>query len=245
MCKYRILTGIAITLAIGVLSHYTCDIVLRYSINKFEDFADTCGYYIGNFGKRTCILASVTLMVGVCITFVVIMSKSLFDIVGIFYYWSDGSPSGFTEPDTPYWTPLIASFVMAFILFPLMLVREVTFLLKLSQFGVVSALFLLVFIITKSFTSEKGVVIDGSENLVSGDASVLCGIMMITYLKHNAVINMMTPNRVPENNRRDLALSYIFACLSHLVFLCYLFIIRIEPRNLSAVFLILLTQINF
>jgi len=118
------------------------------------------------------------------------------------------------------------------LLFPLLITKHVTFLIKLNSSGVYFVLVSIIFVISNgiyslcnsTFDFEYRKNYDSPNNsprhlyLFGDNPILLAGTLSMSYFSHSFVLPMMKNNEKQENNKRDLFFGY---CL---VFFTYAFL---------------------
>lgn len=124
---------------------------------------------------------------------------------------------------------IYCSFIIAALLFPLAIKKDVSFLIKVNSFGVYFAMimiFAMLFIGIKSLF-ENSYDFEAREN-ISGDNTKhillfgpspfkLAGSITLGYCSHTFVFSILKNNRVQEKNTRDLFYGYLLVGMTYLL----------------------------
>jgi len=115
-----------------------------------KDFSQVCVEYLGKWSEILCLLTSIVILIGASIAYHIFMKDCLMSIINgiadinydssIIYPWEQNGPPW-------YWNGILASVIIVFILFPISLLKNLTFLVKFNSFGIFFVLFLIIFII--------------------------------------------------------------------------------------------------
>ncbi len=135
-------------------------------------------------------------------------------------------------------------------MFPLLVTKQVSFLIKLNSYGIYFVSVSILFVICNGIYSLSNTSFDFEYKLNTNDAPVteprhlllfgtnplsMAGSLSLSYFSHTFALPMMKNNEKQQNNKRDLFLGY---CL---VFVTYLAIsimgyIGFSGRNYDALF---------
>ncbi|CAG0912822.1 unnamed protein product [Notodromas monacha] len=116
---------------------------------------------------------------------------------------------------------LTAPLVLFLLLFPLMNVKSPSFFMKFNAMGTISVFFIAVFIGVK--VGEWGFHVnihdDTRDDYVAlyslSSAHVLTGVLSLAMFTHNVIITIMSNQRHPENNGRDLSAAYVLVTITY------------------------------
>ncbi|XP_059057647.1 neutral amino acid transporter 9-like [Achroia grisella] len=104
---------------------------------------------------------------------------------------------------------------VAFIVFPLLNFKNVTFFTKFNSLGTLSVVYLLIFVLTKGYTwgiHMNNMVIPTQ---VDKNAAVLSGMLALSFYIHNIIITIMSNNARQEKNGRDLTIAFVLVTLTY------------------------------
>ena len=122
-----------------------------------------------------------------------------------------------------------SSLITCALLFPLLIKKDINFLIKINTLGVYSMILIITFIFYTFFTSIMDTSYDFQYiknekdstlrhlNLFGPDISKLCGMLPLGYFSHSLILPILKNNRHQENNRRDLFLGYLMVCSSYIL----------------------------
>ena len=111
-------------------------------------------------------------------------------------------------------------------MFPIINLKEITFLIKISSKGIFFVSFLLLFVLYIGFKSFGNTTYDfqyianngispSHISLFGDDPSLLAGALSLGYFTHTIIISVMKNNEKPENNKRDLFLGYLLVFITY------------------------------
>lgn len=133
------------------------------------------------------------------------------------------------DRDFSFFSIIYCGVVISLIVFPLLILKNMTILIKLNSFGIYFVSVLLLFVIsmgvysmaTTSFDFEyiKNIGQEGVRHLyLFGEKpAVLAGTLSLGYFSHSFVLPLMKNNAKQENNKRDLLLGYLLVMLTYII----------------------------
>lgn len=135
----------------------------------------------------------------------------------------DGSNN---EPSFNHFSILYCAIIIAILLFPLLNMKEISFLIKISSKGIFLLSFIMLFVLFTGIKSFSNTSFDyetifnnghspSHVSLFGSDPSKLAGAISLGYFTHNIIIPIMKNNENPKNNKRDLFLGYFFAFVTY------------------------------
>lgn len=127
------------------------------------------------------------------------------------FAYHDDTPSTYEKVWGQFTT---VPFFLILVLFPLINLQSVTFFTKFNSLGTVSIIFILTSVLYRCY--DWGFNADFSDvdseeyiPLIKSTFPSLTGILALGLFIHNAIITIMSNNKYPENNGRDMTLAYI------------------------------------
>jgi sodium-coupled neutral amino acid transporter 9 len=121
-----------------------------------------------------------------------------------------------------------SSLISCLCLFPLIVKKDINFLIKINTLGVYSMILIIGFIIFVFFTSlldtdyDFQYILNQKESklrhlyLYGTDISKLSGMLSLGFFSHSIILPIMKNNRYQENNRRDLFLGYLMVAVTYI-----------------------------
>jgi sodium-coupled neutral amino acid transporter 9 len=118
--------------------------------------------------------------------------------------------------------------IIGVVLFPLLIMKQINFLIKINSYGVYFVSVLIGYIFFTGFKSMLNTTFD-FQYIINKDASVaeprhlylfgdnasmLAGSLTMGYFSHSFVLSVMKNNENQENNKRDLFYGYCLVCLT-------------------------------
>ena len=212
--------GTLVLMAVGLLCFYTAAIIVDHS-DGFDDFPDMVMRYFGSprIGRLAYYFASwssVLMLLCVLVVYLTMISDFTHAVVSSIVLWHSGE-SGLADlhsGEASRWFSLkTVPLMMGVVLFPFMNLRDIGPLVKFNSFGIVSILYMIGFIVTKSVTdlSTHPPVI----TYFSDKWYYLGGLGMVSFFIHNAIIPIIRNKKSPKHNRRDLAFAFGFVFLTY------------------------------
>eukprot|EP00033_Pygsuia_biforma_P004141 GCRY01004544.1.p1 GENE.GCRY01004544.1~~GCRY01004544.1.p1 ORF type:complete len:517 (-),score=42.56 GCRY01004544.1:247-1797(-) len=208
---------------IGFCCYYTCHMVLKCS-EGFDDFGDAVRHYLGKFAAFLSFFSSVSVLVGAALVLLVIMSNAVYSI-GLFYFdhTHTSIPSIWSATNTP--------FLIALFLFPILNLPDLSLLVKINTYGVISLfymLFLLFYTDAKSGFESVGEVQLGNEQFI-----YLAGVLLVSFFIHNLAVPLFRNQKNPENNTRDLRIAFVLVAASYGSVGLFGYLTNADPRNIA------------
>jgi len=153
--------GSALTMCFGLVSFYTCSIILDWGAQpsrRFGDFSDLCATYLGNGSKNLATLTSIAILGGASATYHVLMAANLQDVV---LSLEDllGIETHFFCCGSDLFQYALASIYVGVGLLPMLFIRDISKLAALGSYGVISLLYNVLFLVVSSlvkFDSHGG-----------------------------------------------------------------------------------------
>jgi len=156
-------------------------------------------------------VVSVVVLFGALISYHIILSANLFDVVEAFrFFCGDVDAQGHLRPSW-FTTQIFPLFILA-VVFPLTLVRELKVLVKLSSFGIFSVIFITVVIIYSGATPPGGVQWV-TVTFLSGELPETIGVLSLAFFVHNLVLAFFRNARNRSSSPRDLAAAFAINAL--------------------------------
>jgi len=121
------------------------------------------------------------------------------------------------------------SLISAICLFPLIIKKDINFLIKINTLGVYSMILIIGFVFFTFFTSltdtdyDFQYLLNEKESklrhlyLFGNDISKLCGMLSLGFFSHSLILPILKNNRYQENNRRDLFLGYLMVAVTYIL----------------------------
>ena len=170
--------GSFLIILMGCICGYTCLLVVVHG-RVFSDFGDMVQYHFGRKAQYAAMSVSVSVLIGACIAYHVLMTQCLFKMIAASFSTVLGRP----------WTPGMAA-LMIIVLFPITLVKNVSSLVTLNSFGIPFMLYTILFIIYHGISASFDHPPHAMDYVVWGGKSsfgILGGIVTLSYFIHNAI----------------------------------------------------------
>ncbi|CAI2361314.1 unnamed protein product [Moneuplotes crassus] len=224
-----LLLGIGVTIALFLISFYTCYLVILVA-HEDNDYADTVYKYFGNKGWVLTMLGSILFIYAACNVYFELMSQALYPVIEGIIQWissTEGEVSlAFTLKE---FSLAYSCLILSVILFLMCSFGSIDVFIKLNSFGTACIVFIIFFILyygvtaltTTSFVFEAGFQssLDTSNLLlINTNFAPLAGMLTIGYCLHNVSLPILKNNKNKQNNVRDLFCGYLSTCI------CYIFI---------------------
>ena len=225
-----IVPSIVLCIIYGFLAFYTCKIYVDFGV-KEADFSSTVERYFGKvFGpkigkicKNIQIIFIISLTTGGFMIYFLIMSQNLYSVSCLIL-----NNIGFDideqnlKPEFGRFSIIYLGFILSILIFPLIMKKEVSFLVKISSFSAYCVSALIIYAIYTGISSmiNTDFHIDYIKNkkdskdryiqLFGINPSNLAGTISLGYFCHSTILPTLKNNKNQNNNIRDLSIGYIF-----------------------------------
>jgi amino acid permease len=208
--------GLVLMLILGVISCYTCLIIVDAGEGSVE-FSDCVRRYLGVKVQIVAWAMSVAIIIGAVIVYHILMAETLYDCVLAIARVSTG------ESSFPQWRREYAALVPWF-LFPISNWRDMSLLVKLNSGGALFLWYTIIFVLYHGFHALTGSDInivnslpagapdfgpDGKLNYVLGGKlgfGLLGAMLALSFFAHN-VVQPIVKNADPKTKRADIAIG--------------------------------------
>lgn len=122
-----------------------------------------------------------------------------------------------------------SSLIACALLFPLIVKKDINFLIRINSLGVYSLCLIItyifyVFISSLFDTSYDFQYLENEKestlrhlHLFGPDISKLCGMLPLGFFSHSIILPILKNNRHQENNKRDVFLGYLMVAVSYIL----------------------------
>jgi len=202
-------TGLAIVFLLGIMSCYTCLLILVHGRGT-DDLFYVCQRHLGLTGKYVCWAAGVLLLVGSTLAYDILMSGILDSLVSAIFAVIGTSP---TSPWISWWNSYWAAALVFLFVFPIANLKSFGLLVKFNTLGVISVFYTVGFLVVYCVFFEHLTWTHVPQ--FEPDFFVFAGMLSVSYFMHSLILPMMKHAEKPENNLRDVTIGYV------LVGICY------------------------
>ncbi len=232
-----IIPTVIIGLVYGFICYFTCSIVVKLG-GKEDEFANIVyNYFNYAFGKRYAKIGKIfqitfNLLINVGATFIyfLIINQNLYPCICLFLkiFNFDLDEEDLT-PSFSKFSLLYCALLVAVLVFPLTILKEMTGLVKFNSYGIYFVSVLLIFVIINGFRTIirdnfhfeyiENIKDDKDRNLfLYGDnPGILCGTLSLGLFCHSVILPLLKNNRNPDNNQRDLFFGYVCVTLTYII----------------------------
>jgi len=232
-----IIPTIIICLFYGFVCFYTCRVVVKTG-GKDEDYSDAVYRYFGifgkingNIGKYMQIIFNLSVNIGASFVYFLIINQNLYPcLVELLKSFGvkDLDPKNLT-PDFSHFSIIYCGILLIIIVFPLLLLKDLSVLVKINSYGIYIILTILSFIIfrgiygisTTDFKFDYFLNIEKSKTrylyLFGENPCLLMGTCSLGFFAHSIIMPIMKNNEKQENNTRDLAFGYLLVVLTYII----------------------------
>ncbi|XP_055343450.1 sodium-coupled neutral amino acid transporter 9 homolog isoform X1 [Paramacrobiotus metropolitanus] len=228
--------GVCLVFVMGALAFFPTTLIYKAADYlqtttgvTIVEFQDICARLLGVRLAFVSLLVSLLNLIGAMVVYWILMSAMLYQIGCYFYELQYPETANITDPATDlgpqgrfarYWNELLTvPFYLVFLLLPLICIRNPTFFTKLSSFGIVSILYMIVFV-SKKVSDWGWNASSGSPGfeLFNGHFPALTGTLSMGFFIHNCILGMTTHHANPQHRKRDTGIAFLMAAV------CYAFV---------------------
>ena len=232
-----IIPTIIICLFYGFVCFYTCRVVVKTG-GKDEDYSDAVYRYFhvfgdiyGNIGKYMQIIFNLSINIGASFVYFLIMNQNLYPcLVELLkaFGMKNLNPDDLT-PNFSHFSIIYCGIILIVIVFPLLLLKDLSILVKINSYGIYIILTILGFIIfrgiygisTTDFKFDYFLNEDYSKTkylyLFGKNPCLLMGTCSLGFFAHSIIMPIIKNNEKQENNTRDLAFGYLLVVLTYII----------------------------
>ena len=230
-----IIPAFLLSIIYGLICFYTCKIYVDFGSSE-SDFSITIEKYfkkkfgdrISKIGKNIQILFSMLITLGAGLIYFLIISQNLYPIACLVLnklFGLDIDAKDLT-PEFSRFSSLYLGIFLCFVLLPLIVKKDIGFMVKLSSYGIYFISILIIFVLYTGISSLINTKFDfkyianklNSEKrhlkLFGENPALFAGALSIAYFTHTTILPVLKSNKNQENNIRDLSLGYYFACFT-------------------------------
>lgn len=210
-----LVSSIIILSLIGLISYKTCDLIITHTKEKDEDLTYTVNRLLGKkFYLGYCVSSSLLLFF-CCLVYFILMVNMIYHIV-VFCFDKSGSSNYASIDDSSFsqfsmqYTSLAASAVV----FILVQLKNLRFIVKLGEVGILALMTYTVFIIVRGFinigngTASAHLFEVEAFTTNYNDIINIAGTFALAFIVHSVVVPIIKHNENQEKNSRDLAIGY-------------------------------------
>jgi len=230
-----IIPAFILSIIYGLICFYTCKIYVDFGSSE-SDFSITIEKYfkkkfgdkMSKIGKNIQILFSMLISLGAGLIYFLIISQNLYPIACLVLnklFGLDIDAKDLT-PEFSRFSSLYLGIFLCFVLLPLIVKKDIGFIVKLSSFGIYFISILIIFVLYTGISSLINTKFDfeyianklNSEKrhlkLFGENPALFAGTLSMAYFSHTTILPVLKTNKNQENNIRDLSLGYYFACFT-------------------------------
>ncbi|KAK2958150.1 Transmembrane amino acid transporter [Blattamonas nauphoetae] len=202
-----LILGPVLVILTGFLSIYTGRLILKNS-KGYHDFGQKCRDTLGAWSQYLAQGISVLVLLSAQISLHIFLSQNLHSLVNAFI--------AFTKHDSPtWWTTKISALIILAVEFPLVLIPDLTVILKISSFGIIAVLAVCVIVVFKGVTPPGGITMKDI-TYASPNFPVSLGVLSVSFFIHNILPSMFYDARSPKKNTLNMTLGFLLDMLLYL-----------------------------
>ena len=232
-----IIPTLFICLFYGFVCFYTCRVVVKTG-GKDEDYSDTVYRYFhifgemnGNIGKYIQIIFNLSVNIGASFVYFLIINQNLYPcLVELLKAFGIKNLDAMDlTPDFSKFSIIYCGIFIIIIVFPLLLLKDLSILVKINSYGIYIILTILCFIVfrgiygisTTDFKFDYFHNVEKSKTrylyLFGENPCLLMGTCSLGFFAHSIIMPIMKNNEKQENNTRDLAVGYLLVVLTYII----------------------------
>jgi len=215
--------GVLLTISIACVCAYTAYLLYRHGRN-YDDISLVALKYFGKKGQ-VCVSVVVALLVmGVFLAYDVMATDCVYQSAMGLHDFVHGSSTKPVEEvatkqcmtlDFSCWSRPKAGIILTLVLFGLSLVKHATTLIKINSFGVLSIMYLIVFIIVQSVIVGPVAPQPLAVTWISPSFPRMGGILVGTFFIHHAILPVLKTAHHTVQRGRCLFVAYILAAITY------------------------------
>eukprot|EP00898_Chlorokybus_atmophyticus_P005489 jgi/Chlat1/5941/Chrsp4S06416 len=216
------LLGTIITLLVGAICCYTCILMVTHG-GDHDSFAEVAAQHLGGWARTLSIVTTVLILVAGAISYDILIVDSVYAIVqgALMAAGSDPAASkygggGVLELLRQHWSPYCAVGIVALLLLPLTMLKNLKPLANLSSYGVVFIGYTLFFMFFQSLWVGPIATVPYIKPYYSKSFAHLAGVCASSFFVHHACLPICQSATKRHHNRRNLAAAYILSCVCYI-----------------------------
>ena len=215
-----VISSIIAALVMMLVSYWTCNLVIIHSRDDEVDYPQAIKRLLGEFWCRVFNFISFLLIFLVAIIHFILMANVCLSIIKNISGDSEHI-AGLKEITFKKFSMQYMGIILFIVCGFLYSIKDIKKLLVINEKGIFMIILFCIFIVflgIRALSTEEitfintGKVGAGNEGLqlilFDTDLTELIGVFCVAYLMHNVVAGMMKSNKNPNNNSRDLFISY-------------------------------------
>lgn len=215
--------GVLLTISIACVCAYTAYLLYRHGRN-YDDISLVALKYFGKKGQICVSVVMALLVMGVFLAYDVMATDCVYQsAVGVhdFVHGTSTNPADEAKStqcailDISCWSRPKAGICLTLVLFSLSLVKHVSTLIKINSFGVLSIVYLIVFIIVQSVIVGPVAPQPLAVTWISPAFPRMGGILVGTFFIHHAILPVLKTAHHTVQRGRCLFVAYILAAITY------------------------------
>jgi len=226
-----ILASAFFTCFFGFIGFYSATIILDTAASQSEpvgDFSELCETYLGAVGRSVANITSVFILFGATTCYHVLIATNLQSaVLSLVKHWYPASGDLFFCCGAGNFQYLVAAFMVAVVVLPLMFVRDISKLAAVGSYGVFGLLYNCLFIVGSGVLNLSRLAEHPSDKLghvklVGGpqEVGVFVGLMGLSLFMHSVLLpianNHVHAKTAPAIVKRDIGIAYVFAVVFYI-----------------------------
>lgn len=205
-----LLTSLLVLIFMGVITCKTCLLEIVHFKTREIDFPDVINRIMGRkWSISYCICSSLLLFITGTIYFMLICNM-LYMILNYILNENGIILPGKDEILFDRFSYQYVGIIMIVFCFILLNMKDLSIILKLGQYGIISIFLFIIYIMTKGVENiSAGNVNLDNIKILTPDFATLCGVFSLSFMCHNVIIPVIRNNHDESKNQRDIILGYI------------------------------------
>ena len=229
-----VITSLLVLAFMGIITCKTCLLqIVHFKVLEL-DFPDVVKRVMGKkWSFAYCFCSSLLLFITGVIYFMLICNM-LYMVIGFFMRRNGMEVASKDDLVFDRFSYQYTGIIMIFFCYIMFYLKDLTVILKIGQYGIISIFTFIIYIITKgSENMSNGNITSDNIKILTPDFATLCGVFSLSFMCHNVIIPVIRNNHDESKNQRDIVLGYIMTGSIYLIigiFGCFA-IAGLNPEN--------------
>ncbi|CAD8055073.1 unnamed protein product [Paramecium sonneborni] len=200
-----ILSALIVALIFGLISCKTCSLLMVH--NKLEelDLPQTIMRILGQKYNLIFNITNIIILYFAGVVYFILICNMLYSLLQLVCNQLEMNYASKTDIVLSQLSYQWCGIVYMFLLYLIMLQKNLSLIIKLVQYGVISVIALILYIITNGSINMQQIL---NANLFTLDVVTLCGVFSVAFMVHSCIVPIMKNNLEQQNNLRDIAISF-------------------------------------
>lgn len=205
-----ILTSLIVLVFMAVITCKTCLLEIAHFKILEADYPDVIERVLGKKWWMGYSICSVLLLFIAGVIYFMLICNMFYMVVSFILNHAGVEYSAKSDMDFTKFSYQYSGIIMIVFCFALFSLKDLSVIMKICQYGIISIILFIVYIIYKGVSniSHGNVTLD-SVKLFTPDFATLCGVFSLSFMCHNVLIPVIRNNHDETKNKRDIVLGYV------------------------------------